>query len=207
LSFVDEEEQMAQGKEDKTSEGTDTPANDKRALVREKTVLIVEDEPDVRLFLQVALEDAGFNVLTAEDGEIAWKLIKENKPDVISLDLILPKISGRKLLRALQDDEKLSRIPVLIVTAHADDGLGTDEEPSILESIRRPRSLKQGPGMFLRKPVTALDYVHSVEQAAGIESDDETDERLAVRADMEELIREASPEALKAALEVLRKKR
>lgn len=60
----------------------------------DKTVLIVEDEPDVRLFLQTVVEDAGFNVMTAADGEEALKRAREKKPDFISLDLILPRKSG-----------------------------------------------------------------------------------------------------------------
>jgi|JFJP01.1.fsa_nt_gi CheY-like chemotaxis protein len=175
----------------------------------DKTILVVEDEPDVRVFLQTVLEDAGFRVLTAEDGEIAWKLINEKRPDLISLDLVLPKMSGHKILHALKKDEELSKIPVLIVTAHADDDLGKvkveGETDSILESIWRPKSLNQGPGVFLRKPVRPIDYAASVEAALGIEPSDELKERLANRGELDALAQKAPSHALKTALESLRK--
>ena len=86
------------------------------ARPEDKTIVVVEDEPDVRLFLQTVLEDAGFNVARASDGEEALRIIREKKPDFISLDLVLPRKTGHKLLPELKRDKALSRIPVLIVT-------------------------------------------------------------------------------------------
>ena len=80
----------------------------------DKTILIVEDEPDVRLYLQTVLEDANFNVITVGDGEEAFKLIKEKKPDFISLDLILPKKSGHKLLMELKRTKPSQRFLCLL---------------------------------------------------------------------------------------------
>ena len=59
-----------------------------------KIVLVVDDEPDIRLFLRTVLEDAGFTVVTASDGDEALREVKKQKPDLISLDLIMPKKSG-----------------------------------------------------------------------------------------------------------------
>jgi CheY-like chemotaxis protein len=64
--------------------------------IKNKTVLIVDDEPDIRLFLKTVLEDAGFNVMTANNGKHALERIKECKPDLISLDLVMPKMGGGK---------------------------------------------------------------------------------------------------------------
>jgi len=168
---------------------------------KDKTVLVVEDEPDVQLFLQTVLEDAGFNVLTASDGEEAWTRIKDSKPDFISLDLVLPKKSGHRLLRDLKKDAVLSKIPVLIVTAHADDDLVSRDGPEgVLDSI-----MAAGPGKFLRKPVKPLDYVRCVQEALGIEDSEDVSSKLAVKGEMEQLMRNASPSALKAALSALKK--
>ena len=171
----------------------------------DKTVLIADDEPNVRIFLQTVLEDAGFNVLTAEDGEVAWKMIQEHQPDLISLDLVMPKISGRKLMRMLKRHEVYAKIPVLIVTAHADDELGEVEDSEILQSIWRPKSLEQGPGMFLRKPVKPWDYVCSVAHELGVELTEEIKSRFETKDELEGLARKASPKALAAALDMLRK--
>ena len=88
---------------------------------QDKTVLVVDDEPNVRQYLAQILLDAGFNVLQAGDGAAAMEMIRESPPDFISLDLVMPRKSGHKLLYELRKDRKLSNIPVLIVTAHAQD--------------------------------------------------------------------------------------
>ena len=62
----------------------------------DKTVLIVDDEPNVRDYLAQILRDAGFGVVTAGDGDEALEIIRENPPDFISLDLVMPRKSGHK---------------------------------------------------------------------------------------------------------------
>lgn len=165
----------------------------------EKTVLVVEDEPDVRLFLRTVLEDAGFNVITAEDGEIAWQTIRERRPDFISLDLFLPKRSGRRLLRDLKADPDLAGIPLLILTAHADDDLAREEPEDVLN-----RFINEGPGRLLRKPVRPVDFVRCVQQALGIAATEQVEERLGLKDKVQKLMADADSEALKAALKALR---
>ena len=169
-----------------------------------KTILVIEDEPDVQLYLQTILEDAGFKVMTAGDGEAGLKLVKEQKPDLVSLDLVLPKMSGRKVLAALKKDEELSHIPVLIVTAHADDDLGNEENPA-LESILKPPTSNQDAGKYLHKPIKPLEYIQCIEETLGIDSKAETELRLSAKSEMDNLMRNAKYETLEAALDVLRK--
>jgi CheY-like chemotaxis protein len=64
-----------------------------------KSVLVIDDEPDVRLFLKTVLEDAGFDVMLAANGKEALERVTEKKPDVISLDLVMPKMSGLKFYK------------------------------------------------------------------------------------------------------------
>ena len=104
------------------------------ARAEDKTVLIVDDEPDVRNYLSMILGDAGFNVVTAADGVEALEIIREKRPDFISLDLVMPRKSGQKLLYELKKDRELARIPVLIVTAHAQTELGKKDLQDIMES-------------------------------------------------------------------------
>ena len=115
---------------------------------RDKTILVVDDEPDVREYLKTVLEDAEFKVVTAADGVEALEMIHREKPDFISLDLIMPRKSGHKLLYELKKDKDLSRIPVLIVTAHARDELGKDNLEDLLSN-----RVMSGPGTYLEKPV------------------------------------------------------
>ncbi len=166
----------------------------------EKTILVVEAEPDVRLFLQTVLEDAGFKVITAADGEAGWQLIKERRPDFISLDLMLPKKSGHRLFRDLQADPELKDIPVMIVTAHADDEFGRGEPGDVLNNI-----LQEGPGKYLKKPVQPQDYVRCVQEALGVELDSEVESRIDLKEEVRRLMTEADSETLQAALDALRK--
>jgi len=164
------------------------------------TILVVDDEPNVRDYLKMVLEDSGFNVTTANDGIEALDRIKSQKPDFISLDLLMPKKSGHKLLYELKKDKQLSRIPVLIVTAHAQDELGKDD----LDDILKNRMIS-GPGTYLEKPVNPKTYVQSIKRALGIEFDDEQDDKSNIKDEIQEGLKKASPEALRKALEALKK--
>ena len=115
------------------------------ARAQDKTVLVVDDEPNVRDYLAQILRDAGFNVVTASDGAAALEIIQKERPDFISLDLVMPKKSGHKLLYELRKDKELSRIPVLIVTAHAQDELGQNDLQDILENSVVSGAVISGP--------------------------------------------------------------
>jgi len=82
-------------------------------------VLIAEDDPSVRMTLEFVLEDEGFDVLMAEDGEAALRAAGERIPDVILLDQMMPKMDGKQVLSALKQDEVTSSIPVLILSGMA----------------------------------------------------------------------------------------
>jgi CheY-like chemotaxis protein len=165
---------------------------------KDKTVLVVDDEPNVRLFLQTVLEDAGFNVLTAADGDEALEVIKAEKPDFISLDLVMPRRSGPRLLYTLKKDKDLSRIPVLIVTAHAKTDMGKNDLESIMAD-----SVMSGPGVYLEKPVKPTAYVRHIKEALGIEVTEEDQDKVSLREQLEDRVRTADPEVLRKALRAL----
>ena len=168
---------------------------------QDKTVLVVDDEPDVREYLSEILRDAGFNVRTACDGIEALESIRAQPPDFISLDLVMPRKSGQKLLYELRKDRVLSRIPVLIVTAHARDELGEGDLRDIVES-----RVISGPGVFLEKPVKPLDYVRCVQQALGLEETAQDEDRISLQEELRRRLPAAEPHALRRALEALKKK-
>jgi len=127
-----------------------------------KRILVVDDEDDVRVFLKTALEDSGFLVTTACDGLEALASVRQQAPDLISLDLVMPRHSGAKFYHDLQNDKKLAKIPVLIVTGHARDELGKVDFSEMTMS---------GPGVYLEKPVRPDSYVAAVRRLLGMESD------------------------------------
>lgn len=171
------------------------------AKAGDKTILVVDDEPDVRNYLAMLLRDAGFKVVTAVDGQDALALIEENKPDFISLDLCMPRKSGHKLLSELKRNKEWSRIPVLVVTAHASDDLGKDD----LEDLLKNRVLS-GPGTYLEKPVDSSTYVRSIQRTLGVEPSEAEVEQTNLKEELRRSLSRASPEALRKALAALKKK-
>jgi CheY-like chemotaxis protein len=83
------------------------------------TVLLVEDSKLLRLAGERALHRAGYQVLAAADGEQALRLARENHPNVILLDMLLPKLSGLEVLRALKTDAQTKDIPVIVLSSLA----------------------------------------------------------------------------------------
>ncbi len=70
-------------------------------LASDKRILVVDDEPDIRDFLSTCVEDAGFQVQTAFDGQDALEKIEKNPPDLITLDLAMPRMTGSELMKKL----------------------------------------------------------------------------------------------------------
>jgi len=167
----------------------------------DKTILVVDDEPNVREYLTTVLKDAGFNVIAAGDGVEALEIIKKEKPDFISLDLIMPKKSGHRLLHELRRNKEWARIPVLIVTAHAQDELGKRDLEDLLEN-----RVMSGPGTYLEKPVNPLTYVQSIQRALGIEETKQATDKINLKEELRTGMQSASPEALRKALEALKEK-
>jgi CheY-like chemotaxis protein len=172
------------------------------ARPEDKTILVVDDEPNVRDYLKMILLDAGFQVVTAGDGEEALAKIRESPPDFISLDLIMPRRSGPRLLFELKRDRALSRIPVLVVTAHAHDELGRKDLEEILDG-----AVMSGPGTYLEKPVNPESYVRAIARAVGVEPSPQKTPRADLKEQLEHSMEGASPEALREALAALRRAR
>jgi two-component system phosphate regulon response regulator PhoB len=80
-------------------------------------ILVVEDETDIRQILAYNLEQAGHEVLVAERGDSALAMVRDRRPDLILLDLMLPEISGLEICRTLKSDAGLRTIPVIMLTA------------------------------------------------------------------------------------------
>ena len=82
-------------------------------------VLVAEDDASVRLTIEFVLQDEGFEVFLAEDGEQALKIAQAELPDVILLDQIMPKLDGKQVLQALRADDSTKDIPVFVLTGMA----------------------------------------------------------------------------------------
>ncbi|MDY6864046.1 MAG: response regulator [Thermodesulfobacteriota bacterium] len=103
-----------------------------------KRVLIVEDEKDIQELLQARLESEEFECLLAKDGEEALQKARKEMPDLILLDIMLPKMDGYKVCRLLKFDEKYKHIPIIMLTAKTQEadrlmGLETGADEYVLK--------------------------------------------------------------------------
>ncbi len=165
-----------------------------------KTILVVDDEPDVRKFLKAALVEAGFNVTTAEDGFQALEEVKKQVPDLISLDLVMPKKSGAKFHRELVKNKAWAKIPIIIVTGHARDDVGKADLKELTMS---------GPGIYLEKPVKPDNYIAAVKQILGMDTskeEKELAEQVKIQNDLKNQIDDADPETLRKLKELMAKR-
>jgi DNA-binding response OmpR family regulator len=85
-----------------------------------KKVLIIEDEKSLAKALEIKIKEQGHEVIIAIDGKDGLKLVKKENPDLIILDLILPKMPGEQILKEMNEDGSIDKIPVLVVSNKAD---------------------------------------------------------------------------------------
>jgi DNA-binding response OmpR family regulator len=117
-------------------------------------VLIVDDEPLNVDFLEQALEDSGYQLIIATNGQEALKKIQSEQPDLVLLDLAMPIMDGFAVLEQVKADSTLRDIPIIIISAEHD-------------SKNVVRGIKQGAEDYLTKPVNAGLLVKKVKEYLG----------------------------------------
>jgi CheY-like chemotaxis protein len=167
--------------------------------VSQKKILVVDDEPDVRNFLAACIEDAGFNVETATDGIDALEKIQANIPDLMTLDMVMPRKSGISLMRKLRDNEKWANIPIIVITAHAHDELGSDDVKQFNAFATRHR-----PKYTMEKPITPASLVKAICEI--LEVDAESAKKPSEKEEVKSMLNNCDPETLNKIHEMLSKK-
>ena len=81
--------------------------------------LIVEDEFDISIVFSKALQAAGFDTEVIHSGDVALEWLSSSRPDIVILDLNLPRVTGPEILQHIRTDERLKKIPVIVATAYA----------------------------------------------------------------------------------------
>jgi len=116
-------------------------------------ILVVDDEPDIVTWLQHALALHGYRVTTALDGVEALEAVKAEVPDLILLDLLMPRMDGRATIRKLREQENTKQIPIIVLTASQLD-----------RETERARILGMGATELLRKPVSMEQLVADIKK-------------------------------------------
>jgi len=116
-----------------------------------KTILLVDDEPDLLESLAIRIKASGYNVLMAIDGLDALKKARTLNPDMIILDLMLPKMDGYKVARLLKFDSRYSHIPILILSARGQD-------------LDKEMGKNAGADDYMVKPFESADLISRIER-------------------------------------------
>jgi len=124
-------------------------------------ILIVEDEPDFAALMQAFLHEGNFSTSVAHDGENAVELLFENKPDLITLDIQMPRKTGLLFYRQVKNMDRYRDVPVVVVT-----GL-TRDDPDMASFIRSFLEVEKipSPDAYLEKPVNKEKLMSTVEEA------------------------------------------
>ncbi|MDY6857297.1 MAG: response regulator [Thermodesulfobacteriota bacterium] len=124
-----------------------------------KKIMVIDDEPDIITYLTTLLEEDGYETDSAKDGVEGLEKIKENRPDLICLDILMPKKSGIGLYRELRKDEDLKGIPVVIVTGFK----GEDNPLMDFKEFLHKRSVP-GPEGYLEKPIDQEEFLKTIKE-------------------------------------------
>ena len=112
-------------------------------------ILVVDDEPDLQELVKDTLEMAGYIVLTANDGEEGLRSISEDSPDLVILDIKMPKIDGMEVLERVKKDPVLSKLPVIMLTSLKGENI-----------IREAKEI--GAADYIVKPFNQIDLLNRV---------------------------------------------
>lgn len=126
-----------------------------------KRILVVDDEQDVRSFISTLLKDAGYEVVTAENGNRAMDAVEASPPDLVSLDISMPEKSGLKFYREMKTDPATRAIPILIVTGIQNPWAAPDGTGSFEHFISSRKQVPPPEGYF-EKPVKPEEFLAKV---------------------------------------------
>ena len=115
---------------------------------KKNKILIVDDDPDIRLFLEFGLKKAGFEILQAANGAKALDILKEHTPDLIITDAMMPVLDGYGLIRAVKKETAWSRIPMIMLT-------GRDSEKTTEGTLQ--------PEVYMEKPFATAAILVKIE--------------------------------------------
>jgi CheY-like chemotaxis protein len=120
----------------------------------QKTILVVDDDPDAVDFFVTVLEDNGYKTVSARDGNEALDRIQEEIPDLVTLDVTMPEKSGVGVYRKLREEDAYKGIPVIIITGVSDD----------FKHFISSRRKVPPPNGYLSKPIEPEELVRLVEE-------------------------------------------
>ncbi|MCB1754758.1 MAG: response regulator [Gammaproteobacteria bacterium] len=114
-----------------------------------KKVLIVDDEPNILLSLEFIVQKSGYSVATAQDGEAALEKIKDWSPDLVLLDINMPKLDGFEVCQLLREDSRWNALKIIMLTAKG-------------RQVEREKGLALGADDYITKPFSTQDVINKI---------------------------------------------
>ncbi len=123
-----------------------------------KKIMVIDDEPDIQIYLMAALEDRGYLPMTVEEEEAVTDAVQKEKPDLIILDIMMPRRSGISIYKELRSRKSTRDIPVALISGlESSKGMLTDELINLIDN-----GAIDAPDGFIEKPVRLDDFLDLV---------------------------------------------
>lgn len=123
-------------------------------MVTVPTILVIDDDPDIRADLQMILEDHGYRIISADGGIAGINLVKKERPDLVIVDMMMPKVSGFIVLETIKQDIDPT-IPVIMLTANE-----SEEQKNLAELL--------GVDAYLQKPIGSRDLLTMIKSVCRV---------------------------------------
>jgi len=129
----------------------------------QKLILVVDDEPDIVTYLTVLFKDKGYKTVSAGNGSEAAEKLKMEKPDLITLDMSMPEMSGVRFYKEIRENDDYKDIPVLVITAVT----GFGNNPDDFQKFLATRKQFPPPNGFIAKPLDQELLLAKVKELIG----------------------------------------
>ncbi len=126
-------------------------------MAEKKTILVVDDEPDVLVYLTTFFEDNGYTTLQAKTGIEAINQVRSHHPDLVTLDITMPEESGLRMYRTMRETEKYKKIPIILITGVS---------PELKRFIGRRKQVPLPEGYF-EKPIDLEALLKKIRELIG----------------------------------------
>ncbi len=125
-----------------------------------KKILIVDDEPAVVSYLEMLLRDNGYETVSAVDGREGMEKVRQDRPDLVTLDISMPEASGARFYKDMKQDPELASVPIVIVTAIT----GFDGDPYAYKKFLGSLRSVPDPEGFLPKPIERDELLKTIQK-------------------------------------------
>ncbi len=130
--------------------------------------LVVDDDPDAVAFMSTILGNNGFKTFSANNGKEAFEKVKEQKPDIVFLDLMMPEESGMQFMHDIKKNENYKDIPIIIVSGASEEtGVDMKEliyDEAVIQAKKEKLGIDAKPDGFVEKPVDQAELIATIKK-------------------------------------------